>query len=37
MLICERCGCGYHTSCVKPSLQDIPKDAWYCDECLTYI
>ena len=35
MLICECCGSGFHVKCLKwKQTQAIPKDAWYCDECL---
>lgn len=25
MLICERCGCGFHNKCLEEPLQEIPK------------
>ena len=34
MLICERCGCGYHINCLPYDIKGIPEDAWYCKECL---
>ena len=34
MLICECCGLGYHTECMTPKVLTIPKDAWYCVDCL---
>ena len=35
MVICERCGNGFHTiKCLKPALPEVPKGAWYCFECL---
>lgn len=34
MLICERCGKGYHTTCLNPKLDKVPDEAWYCKECL---
>ena len=34
MLICERCGEGFHADYYKIPIADILKDAWYCKECL---
>ncbi|KAF8977172.1 hypothetical protein BGZ46_007589, partial [Entomortierella lignicola] len=34
MLICDGCELGYHTYCLKPPLQQIPKTDWYCAKCL---
>ena len=35
MLICECCGQGFHTTCIDwDKDKEIPKEAWYCDECL---
>ncbi|KAF9982818.1 hypothetical protein BGZ75_005704 [Mortierella antarctica] len=34
MLICDGCELGYHTYCLKPPLQNIPKTDWYCSKCL---
>ena len=40
MIICERCGYGFHESCLKKLKQtttyEIGKEAWYCQECLEY-
>ena len=33
MLLCNECGCGYHTGCLKPP-QRVPKNEWFCDQCL---
>ncbi|KAF9394568.1 hypothetical protein BGX21_010311 [Mortierella sp. AD011] len=34
MLICDGCELGYHTYCLKPPLQQIPKTDWFCAKCL---
>ncbi|KAG0319065.1 hypothetical protein BGZ99_005323 [Dissophora globulifera] len=34
MLICDGCELGYHTFCLTPPLQHIPKTDWYCAKCL---
>ncbi|KAF9576363.1 hypothetical protein EC968_009337 [Mortierella alpina] len=34
MLICDGCELGFHTYCLKPPLQNIPKTDWYCSKCL---
>ena len=34
MLICDGCELGYHTFCLTPPLQQIPKTDWYCAKCL---
>ena len=34
MLICDGCELGYHTFCLTPPLQAIPKTDWYCAKCL---
>ncbi|KAI1313921.1 hypothetical protein EDD11_002384 [Mortierella claussenii] len=34
MLICDGCELGYHTYCLTPPLQQIPKTDWYCAKCL---
>ncbi|CAG8620759.1 5508_t:CDS:2, partial [Acaulospora morrowiae] len=34
ILLCDgNCGNGYHTYCLKPSIDEIPSGNWYCDEC----
>ncbi len=33
LIICDLCNNGFHIYCVTPPLQDIPKDAFYCDGC----
>ncbi|KAG0370860.1 hypothetical protein BGZ54_003286 [Gamsiella multidivaricata] len=34
MLVCDGCELGYHTYCLTPPLQHIPKTDWYCAKCL---
>ncbi|GJE84541.1 PLU-1-like protein-domain-containing protein [Phanerochaete sordida] len=34
MLLCDGCDCGFHTFCLDPPLQTIPKGQWYCHICL---
>lgn len=40
MIICERCGLGFHESCLKTkglfTDYEIGKEAWYCSDCLEY-
>jgi len=33
ILLCDDCGYGYHTRCLKPSIDEIPSGKWYCDKC----
>lgn len=34
ILICDKCTDGYHCSCLKPVLHDIPSsETWLCPEC----
>ena len=35
MIICECCGNGYHDTCLKPALKELPNGPYYCPECLT--
>jgi len=34
LLLCDKCNCGFHLLCLSPPLSSVPKDAWYCWECL---
>ena len=34
MLLCDECNRGYHALCLNPPLTSIPKEEWYCPECL---
>eukprot|EP01103_Thecamoeba_quadrilineata_P008769 TRINITY_DN1849_c0_g1_i2.p1 TRINITY_DN1849_c0_g1~~TRINITY_DN1849_c0_g1_i2.p1 ORF type:complete len:722 (+),score=125.62 TRINITY_DN1849_c0_g1_i2:161-2326(+) len=33
MLLCDRCNGGYHTFCLSPKVQAVPKEEWFCPEC----
>lgn len=37
MLICDYCANATHTTCLNPSLKQVPEDAWYCEDCMTKI
>lgn len=32
LLLCEACNDEYHTYCLKPALQSVPEDDWFCGE-----
>lgn len=34
MLLCDGCDASYHTFCLLPPLQDIPKGDWRCPKCI---
>lgn len=34
MLLCDGCDCGYHTFCLDPPLDSIPKGEWFCFTCI---
>jgi hypothetical protein len=34
MLLCDGCGTGWHTHCLKPPLT-VPAGAWVCPECIS--
>ncbi|GIL88909.1 hypothetical protein Vretifemale_16735, partial [Volvox reticuliferus] len=33
MLLCDSCGAGWHTYCLRPPLSHIPEGAWVCPRC----
>jgi hypothetical protein len=33
LLLCEACNDEYHTYCLKPALECVPEDDWFCGEC----
>ena len=33
MLLCDQCGCGWHTFCLTPALPEVPPGAWVCPRC----
>lgn len=37
LLLCDRCDAEYHTYCLNPPLQRIPKSSWYCPPCILFI
>eukprot|EP00983_Pelagomonas_calceolata_P066096 1148865-Pelagomonas_calceolata.AAC.2 len=34
MLLCDGCGTGWHTMCLQPPLQSIPRGDWLCPRCI---
>ena len=34
MLLCDRCGCGFHLQCLNPPLHAVPAGEWFCAQCL---
>ena len=37
LLLCDGCDDSYHTFCLIPSLQDVPKGDWRCPKCLAQV
>lgn len=37
LLLCDRCDAEYHTYCLDPPLQRVPKASWYCPPCISFI
>ena len=35
MLLCDKCGNGYHLKCLTPPLEAVPKGDWFCPTCAT--
>ena len=33
MLLCDSCGTGWHTYCLRPPLEGIPQGTWICGGC----
>ena len=33
LILCDKCNRGFHTFCLSPPIEEIPREAWYCDEC----
>ncbi|XP_037373222.1 PHD and RING finger domain-containing protein 1 isoform X2 [Talpa occidentalis] len=33
LLLCDGCDAGYHMECLRPPLQEVPVDEWFCPEC----
>ena len=34
LLLCDSCDLAYHTTCLAPPLDRIPRGSWYCDLCV---
>lgn len=34
-MLCDDCDSGYHTYCLYPPLDKIPKGEWRCPKCVT--
>jgi len=34
MVLCERCDVGCHIHCATPPLKRIPRDDWFCEDCV---
>jgi histone-lysine N-methyltransferase MLL3 len=34
LLLCDDCDISYHTYCLDPPLQNVPKDSWKCKWCV---
>jgi hypothetical protein len=34
LLLCDICNSGYHTFCLQPPLQSIPRGRWLCPQCV---
>ena len=32
-MLCDECNRGFHIFCLVPPLLEIPKEAWFCDDC----
>ncbi|KAI8853791.1 hypothetical protein BC829DRAFT_486560 [Chytridium lagenaria] len=37
LLLCDTCDRGYHTYCLKPEMDGLPKGNWLCPECAVCI
>lgn len=33
ILLCDKCDCGWHCSCLRPALLEIPEGEWFCPPC----
>ena len=34
MLVCDSCHRGFHTSCITPTITEIPAGNWFCSGCI---
>lgn len=37
MLLCDGCDDAYHTYCLIPPMQEIPKGDWRCPKCVAKV
>ena len=37
LLLCDGCDDSYHTFCLIPPLQDVPKGDWRCPKCVAEV
>ena len=37
MLLCDGCDDAYHTYCLIPPIQEIPKGDWRCPKCVAKV
>ncbi|XP_014357936.2 E3 ubiquitin-protein ligase UHRF1 [Papilio machaon] len=33
IVLCDECDLGYHMTCLRPPLTELPDDDWYCPSC----
>jgi len=36
MILCDGCGTGWHTMCLDPPLEAVPRGDWLCPRCIHY-
>ena len=36
LLLCDNCGLGFHTHCLRPPLPGVPEEDWFCPICIDY-
>ncbi|XP_049817838.1 bromodomain adjacent to zinc finger domain protein 2B isoform X4 [Aethina tumida] len=35
LILCELCPRAYHTDCIQPTLNKVPRGKWYCNNCIS--
>lgn len=35
LILCEICPRAYHTDCIRPTLNKVPRGKWYCSNCIS--
>lgn len=35
IILCDECDKAYHITCLRPALEKVPEDDWYCPQCKT--